>query len=82
MFSGGIGERSVAVRQSICSGLEGLGIVLDRSRNAQATPDALVQAPGSRAAIAVIATDEAREIARQTVAWLEADGPGEGAAPG
>jgi acetate kinase len=73
VFTGGIGENSAAVRERICAGLAVVGVALDRARNA--APGRLpadVQAAGSRAAVLVIETDEALEIARQ--AWECLDG--------
>jgi acetate kinase len=37
IFTGGIGENSMAIRERICAGLEELGVALDRERNA--SPD-------------------------------------------
>jgi len=70
VFAGGIGERSAAVRAAVCADLAPLGIVLDEHSNVRSEPDAFVHAPASRAAVAVIATDEEYEIATQVLALL------------
>lgn len=66
VFTGGIGEHRAAMRARICDGLGIVGVELDGARNAAPGPlPAAVQAIGSRAAVLVIATNEALEIARQ-----------------
>jgi len=65
VFTGAIGERAAAVRWEICSGLEHLGIQLDRSRN-DAGEDR-ISVPGT-CDVRVIPTNEELMIARQTVA--------------
>lgn len=75
VFTGGIGEHRAAVRARICTGLEVLGAALDPEKNAVPGPlPAAVHAPDSRVAVLVIATDEALEIARQTVECLRVFG--------
>lgn len=71
VFSGGIGQHSAAVRAQICSDLTALGVDMDPSRNAEVVPDDCVHAAASRTAIAVLATDEELQIARETLARLE-----------
>lgn len=69
VFTGGIGEHAAPVRERVCAGLERLGIRIDPAANAAGNPGA-VHAVDSATAILVIATDEEREIARQTAACL------------
>ena len=71
IFTGGIGENSVAIRQQVCSGLEGLGIQLDITGNlsAQGT-ECFIQASESPVSLLVIPTNEELEIACQTEAIL------------
>ena len=69
VFTGGIGENSVIVRQKVCAGLENLGIVLDEAENAHtAGTEALISREGSPVAVLVVPTDEEAEIARQAMA--------------
>jgi len=71
VFTGGIGENSAAVRAASCSGLTGLGIVLDESRNSAARGGiSEIQDEAGRVKILVIPTNEEYEIALQTVEVL------------
>ncbi len=63
-FSGGIGENSPAVRAAVCAGLEGLGIRLDRERNAAAKGEGSLSTPGECVSILLIPADEERIVAR------------------
>jgi acetate kinase len=71
-FTGGIGENSPEVRLEATRGLEFIGLELDETANATAPrgEEAVVSKPGSRAAIAIIPTNEERVIARDTVRVL------------
>jgi acetate kinase len=62
VFAGGIGENAPAVRERICSGLEFLGIKLDRKRNAKNAP--LISTDTGRVRVRVIHTDEEIMIAK------------------
>ncbi len=71
-FTGGIGERSPAVRAAVVDGLGVLGLRLDAAANADGGGPAerLVSAPDSSGQVWVVPTDEEREIARATVEVL------------
>jgi acetate kinase len=58
VFTAGVGEHAGEVRESICAGLECLGLELDAGANADCRPDADVARRGSRGRILVIATRE------------------------
>ncbi len=64
VFAGGIGENMPVVRARICSGLDWMGIKLDRRRNDASAPT--ISRVGSPATVRVIRTDEEKIIA-QTV---------------
>jgi acetate kinase len=64
VFTGGIGERAASIRERICSGLEFLGIAIDRARNAE---DAELISTGA-VKVRVIKTDEDLMIAKHTLA--------------
>ena len=67
VFTGGIGENSVSIRERTCRGLDALGYVLDTSRNtAPARGPRDIGADGSPHRILVIPTDEEMMIARDT----------------
>ena len=62
VFTAGIGERSVDIRQRVCDGSAWLGLVLDRAANEQQGPR--ISAPNSAIAAWVIPTNEELVIAR------------------
>jgi acetate kinase len=68
VFAGGIGENAPAIRQKICEGLDALGLVCDRERNAALVSGAegRFDGPGSKTEMWVIPTDEELLIARDT----------------
>ena len=74
VFTAGIGENSARVREMICNGGDGLqqlGIHLDPSKNEAiigTSPE--IQSDSSPVKLLVIPTNEALEIARQTMALL------------
>jgi acetate kinase len=70
VFTGGVGERSAAVREQAAAGLAFLGVELDGARNAAAQGDAEISADGSDVSTLVIAAREDLEIARQVRAVL------------
>jgi acetate kinase len=65
VFTAGVGENSVPLRQRACEQLAFLGIALDRERNARAAADCDIASPGSPVRVLVIRTDEDWEIARE-----------------
>lgn len=75
IFAGGIGENAAPVRERICSGLQFLGVELDRERN-QAGADFISKA-SSRVSVRVIKTDEevviARTVCRLLIEQLESE---------
>ncbi|MGE5195366.1 MAG: acetate/propionate family kinase [Deltaproteobacteria bacterium] len=70
VFTAGVGENAAEVRESICAGLECLGLDLDRNANASSRPDADVALPCSRARILVIATREDVTMLREVIQVL------------
>jgi acetate kinase len=69
VFTGGIGERSPAIRENICRGLAYLGIKIDKQCNEKSEP--CISANGSRVSVQVIPTNEDLMIARHTFHILE-----------
>jgi acetate kinase len=76
VFTGGVGENAVSVRQRAAAGLGFLGIGLDEARNAAARPDAEVTADGSGVRTFVVRAREDVEIARQVRRLLGDDPAG------
>jgi len=71
VFTGGIGENSVSMRERILQRLEFLGVQLDldRNRRSQIASDAdyaVISEPHSRVDVIVVKTNEERMIARET----------------
>jgi len=67
VFTGGIGENSVAVRASVCEGLEWAGLILDAEKNKKTIGvENRISRDDSRLAAYVIPTDEELLIARDT----------------
>jgi acetate kinase len=69
VFTGGIGENSVDIRQLACAGLERLGITLDEEANAaRAAGERCISRSDSEVRVLVIPTNEELEIAQQSLA--------------
>jgi acetate kinase len=72
-FTAGVGENAPAVRAGAVAGLEGLGIRLDETRNAQRGSGVrVVSTDDSPVTVLVVPTNEELEIARQTLAAIGA----------
>ncbi|WP_405943849.1 acetate kinase [Streptomyces sp. NBC_00932] len=70
-FTAGVGENSAPVRAAAVAGLDGLGLAVDAGLNAVRSDKArLISPEGSRVAVAVVPTDEEREIAQQVYALV------------
>ena len=69
VFSGGIGERSAAIRSRICARLAAWDVRIDESQNAAGA--AVVSSGASAVTVRVIPTDEEIVIARAVRAMLE-----------
>ncbi len=71
-FTGGIGERSAAMRGRICAGLEFFGLTLDAGANQSAIGKKAmpISAEGSAVSAWVIPTDEERQMAREVAEVL------------
>ncbi|WP_308249795.1 acetate/propionate family kinase [Sphaerisporangium fuscum] len=74
-FTGGVGENSAQVRRRVLTGLEPMGVRLDPFRNVSCTGTRLVSTDESRVAVAVVATDEELEIARETFTVISRTNP-------
>ncbi|HUE74004.1 MAG TPA: acetate/propionate family kinase [Pirellulaceae bacterium] len=66
VFTGGIGENGVNIRTAVCSGLEGIGLVLDPTLNASANGECRISAESSRTQLWIVPTNEELIVARQT----------------
>ncbi len=67
VFTGGVGENSAEMRESVCTGLEFMGVRFDRNANAGARGvDKILSAADSKVKVAVVATNEELVIATDT----------------
>ena len=59
-FSGGIGERSVSLRKTVCEAVDYIGIQLDEQRNTQESEEEVLELskPGSKVKALRVLTDE------------------------
>ena len=71
VFTAGIGEHAVEIRKRICEKSEWLGLTLDEQKNQQGISQ--INTDDSDASIWVIATDEEKLIASQTLQCLSPD---------
>jgi acetate kinase len=65
VFTGGIGENSVAMRAAVCNGLTWFGIALDEAKNRTAKGEARIDADGGRVQLWIMPTNEEIIVARQ-----------------
>ena len=73
VFTAGVGENAPLVREWSLAGLEGFGVELDPERNRERGSGArLISTDASRTAVLVVPTNEELEIARQTLAVVDA----------
>ena len=73
-FTGGIGENGIRIRQSVCQGLEYLGIRVDPDRNQVRGRDTVISADGSQVSVLVILANEELVIARETARLVAESG--------
>ena len=66
VFTAGIGEHSVAVREAAMKDMQWVGVTLDPDANRAGAR--IISAPGSRTAVFIIPTDEERMIAEHAAA--------------
>ncbi len=66
VFTGGVGENSKELRESVCSGLEFMGVEFDCEANNVRGEDKILSKPESKVKVAVIATNEELVIATDT----------------
>ncbi len=66
VFTGGIGENSVAMRSAVCRDLAWFGIALDEVKNQTAKGEARIDAATSRVQVWIMPTNEELIVARQT----------------
>ena len=73
VFTGGIGENSAMLREKVCAGLEHMGLILDREKNAACSGESVISAVDSPAEILVIPANEELGVAMRTYEYTEAN---------
>ena len=71
IFTAGIGENSIFMRENICKGLESIGIKLDKESNKVRGKEAIISSKDSEIKILVIPTNEELMIAEDTMKLIE-----------
>ncbi len=70
VFTGGIGENGVRIREAVCRDFQWAGLELDGDRNQAATGEAVISTEQSRIEVRVIPTNEELVVARQAAELL------------
>ena len=71
VFTGGIGENGVGIRQAVCHGLGDLGIGLSSTSNASGSIERRIDDSQGKVQIWIVPTNEELIVARQTVAAIQ-----------
>ncbi len=72
VFTGGVGENPVSLREAVCKPLAFMGVELDTEINSTSRgKDAVISKPSSKVTVVVIPTDEEMMIARDTEAIVK-----------
>ena len=70
IFTAGIGENAIPVREKVVSYLGYLGVTLDKDANGHRGEEIVISTPDSKVKVAVIPTNEELAICRETVALV------------
>ena len=70
VFTGGIGENQIKVRESICKRLTFMGVELDEDINNVKSEEVKISKDNSKVAVYVIPTDEEYMIAKDTISLI------------
>ena len=71
VFTAGIGENSISIREKICEGLECIGIMLDKERNQVRGKETIVSKNVISTTILVVPTNEELMIAKDTLELVQ-----------
>ena len=71
VFTAGVGENQVGMREAVCDGLEFLGVKFDKEKNNVRGEEAVISADDSKVTVCVIPTDEELMIASDTMALVQ-----------
>ena len=71
IFTGGIGENQIRIREGICKNLEFMGVKIDSERNNVRGEEVELSRDDSKVKIYLVPTNEELMIARETKALVE-----------
>ena len=71
VFTAGVGENQIGMREAVCNGLEFLGVKFDAKKNNVRGDEAIISADDSKVTVTVIPTDEELMIATDTMNLLK-----------
>ena len=66
IFTGGIGENAVELRENICKDMDYMGIEIDKERNKVRSKEQIISSDSSKVKVMVVPTDEELVIAQDT----------------
>ncbi len=72
VWTAGVGENQIGMREQACAGLEYLGVKIDREKNNVKGEEAVISTDDSKVAVCVVPTDEELVIAKDTEALIKA----------
>jgi acetate kinase len=75
VFTGGIGENSILVREYVCNKLAFLGVDFDPDANATGPKERFITTPDSRTVVGIVPTNEELVIALDTMAIVKGELP-------
>jgi acetate kinase len=70
VFTAGVGENQIGMREGVCKDLEFVGVKLDPEKNQVRGKEAIISADDSKVKVVVIPTDEELMIATDTMNLL------------
>ena len=70
MFTAGIGENQIRVRQAVCDNLKFMGVEIDKDLNNVQSEEREISKPDSKVKVFIIPTDEEMMIAEETMAMI------------
>lgn len=70
VFTAGVGENDIKVREGIWENIEYLGIGLNKEANQKKGEEVIISTPESKVKLLVVPTNEELAIARETVALI------------
>ena len=71
VFTAGVGENQISMREAVCKDMEFLGIKFDKEKNKVRGEEAIISADDSKVTVCVIPTDEELMIATDTMNLLK-----------